>query len=333
MSIALVGSDSAGANNSSHVTTPGFDTSTANLIVIGVTSDVGGGSPTPTDSKSNTWTALTQRTTSGGARVRLFYCLNPTVGAAHTFDLNSANTFPALIVWAFSGVANSSAFDVENGNAFNIATAIQTGSVSPGADDEVIISLLAVDVGATYAIDSGFGTPIQVNFVNGQHYGSAGSHLIQTTAGAVNPTWSSWTSTDCATAIAVFKAAPAAAESIALGAAVGVSFTATVQLASSIALGVGAGSSPASRVADVASITDAVALGTSVVGGLMEHQAISPAVEVGVTPVNQVGAKGAIALGVRLGVSFVDQETFTQTRRGKSAVTVSPGGSGKATVR
>lgn len=215
MAIALIGTDSAGANNANHVTTPGFDTTGANLIVIGVTSDVGGGTPTPTDFYGNTWTALTQATTSGGARVRLFYCANPTVGTGHTVDLNSANTFPSLLVIALSGAKPSSPFDVENGNAFNTATAISPGIVTPSLDGEIVITLLAVDVGATYAIDSSFVTPIQVNFVNGQHYGSALSYIIQTTAGAVTPNWSSWSATDCATVIATFKAAPIIAGALA----------------------------------------------------------------------------------------------------------------------
>jgi hypothetical protein len=196
--IALVASTSAGSTNGGNsVTTGAINTAGANLIVVSVS----GAPSTLSDSKGNTWTALT---TYGGV-ITLYYCVNPTVGTGHTFTEGGATTFAAISVMAFSGVSPSSPLDQQNGNG-TVTTSIQPGSVSPSQNNELIVTGLLMGPG-TASIDSGFNTPIQTAFNGGNAYGTAMSYLVQTTAGAVNPTWSisPATSTTMYTAIATFK--------------------------------------------------------------------------------------------------------------------------------
>lgn len=201
-SIALISSTQVGSTNGTSVTTSGIDTTGATIIVINAVT-LGGG--TPTDSKSNTWTALTAQTAPVSTnRSQLFYAVNPTVGTAHTFSLTA--TVPALSVLAFSGVVTSLPFDVQNGAAADTVTTLSTGSVTPSEDNEVVVSGLSIggSLASDYVIDNGFTATTYIPVVGGQHFGSGIAYKIQTTAAAVNPAWSG-TSASFACTIASFK--------------------------------------------------------------------------------------------------------------------------------
>jgi len=185
--------------------TSGIDTTGANLIVIAV-SAFGAVGLSPSDSKSNTWTALTGQVGTV-AGVKLFYCLNPTVGSGHTFSYGSG--FPTVGVQAWSGAAAASVFDVENGATGAAVTSIATGSVTPSVNDEVVVTALGLadSVTGPAAINGGF-------TISGQSLGNTGvreslamGYLVQTTAAAANPTWSGFTTDGPAAVIASFKAA------------------------------------------------------------------------------------------------------------------------------
>jgi hypothetical protein len=155
------------------------------------------------DSKSNTWIPLVEY--GGGPRIRLFYCLGPTVGSGHTFTGTASGGFPSVSVLALSGVLAASAFDAENG-----AAAVQPGSVTPSEDNEILITSLSFYPSNTVSINSGFTISNQVDFSNGVNMGLAMAYKIQTSAGAENPTWSPSSSfTEQASAIACFKSAAA----------------------------------------------------------------------------------------------------------------------------
>jgi hypothetical protein len=80
-------------------------------------------SPTVTDSNGNTWVALTVHNTSNFAH-RFWYVASPTVGAGHTFTVSGSQTYPAIMVSAWSG-AHASPFDTETGNTMAGATSSQ----------------------------------------------------------------------------------------------------------------------------------------------------------------------------------------------------------------
>ena len=204
--IAVVTSVITGGTQHS-VTTTGVDTSGANLIVLLVSSYHAGGAVTVSDSKSNTWTALTQRNSTTDIRARLYYCASPTVGASHTFTASGSGIYPSLGAIAFSGAA-ASPFDLESGGAAESGTTSQPGSITPGENNCVLVSGVG-NGGTGMSINSGF-TASSVDFSFGAHNGGGIAYKIQTTAGAENPTWSWTTSSANATAMASFKAEAAA---------------------------------------------------------------------------------------------------------------------------
>ena len=113
------------------MTTTGFDTSGASLIVVGVSYyyGPGGQDPTITDSKvGNSWTPLTLRFTSFSCAHQFFYCLNPAVGASHTFTSTAIGLFQTVKVVAFSG--DSPSFDSQTGTAV-VGTTTMSADLSP----------------------------------------------------------------------------------------------------------------------------------------------------------------------------------------------------------
>lgn len=197
---------SAGSTTGNNVTTPTMISSNATLLVACVASNQTDG--TLSDSKSNTWTALTLRE-ANGVRSRIYYVLNPATDGAHTFTYSTTGGMPSIIVNAYTGTVLTSAFDVENG-ATATGTTIQPGSVTPSVNDALLVSCLTAEAATTTSVNSGFNWSTfshadGVNFVADQHMLGAISYRIQTTAAAVNPTYTVGTSTDVAATIAVFK--------------------------------------------------------------------------------------------------------------------------------
>ncbi len=193
------------AGGSGGGTSSAIDTTGANLIVIVTAQFSGGTLTTPTDSKGNTYTGLTART-NGSVRNRIFYCLAPTVGSGHTFTFANSGIFASASVQSFSGAATSSVFDVENGATGSLTT-LATGSVTPGQDDSLVIAGVGSGNTGSASINGGFTIANQTT-ASGSRYSSAGAYLIQTTATAANPTWTTGDLTGESTAtIAVFKPA------------------------------------------------------------------------------------------------------------------------------
>lgn len=201
--ITLINHAAAGGTANT-VTTGAIDTTGANLIVIGVTFDTTA-ARTISDNKGNTWTPLTN-TTSSSAGAQLYYAINPTVGSGHTFSNTGSSNFSSIFVEAFSGVATGG-FDQQNGST-NSATTIQPGSVTPGQDNEVVVTFLGFNsAGTPVSINGGFTqSDTAINFSSGAHYGAGMAYLIQTTATAANPTWTRTNTQTNSTRIATFKA-------------------------------------------------------------------------------------------------------------------------------
>lgn len=198
----LVHASGAGLNG---LTTPNIDTSGASLLVVVLSDYQGATIGTLTDSNNNTWTKLTSHANASLERATIYYCASPIVGSGHNFTYSGTGTFAALAALAFSG-ASISPFDFENGATAASATSLATGSVTPPEDDCLIIAGLSGLQTAT--INAGFTISDQVAFSGGVNLNLAAAYLIQTTAGAVNPTFSWTTPDDAAASIAVFKSGP-----------------------------------------------------------------------------------------------------------------------------
>lgn len=204
MSYALVASvaNSLGGTGG---TTTAIDTTSANLIVIAL-SFYSSNVPTLSDSKSNTWTALT---TQGAApAIRLYYSYAPTVGAGHTFTVSGSGIYATLEVLAFSG-AVSAPFDLQSGTSGS-GTTVAPGSVTPSQANEVVVYAAAGDPAATSDWTSVSVGTLQAHLAGlvSTYYSTAIGYSIQTTATAINPTFTNASSqTASAAALASFKAA------------------------------------------------------------------------------------------------------------------------------
>jgi hypothetical protein len=65
----------------------------------------------------------------------MFYCLNPTVGANHHFNIdNGTGSGASLTVLAFSGAGATATVDVSIGNhtTVDFATSLQPGTIRAG---------------------------------------------------------------------------------------------------------------------------------------------------------------------------------------------------------
>lgn len=209
MAIALVVTATIGATGSSDsITTAGVNTTGASLLIVCVSSFNNSNATGVSDSKGNTWTALTRRDAGVPQYQRIWYAVNPTVGTGHTFSYaDSTGHAPALVAAAYSGTATSSPFDVENGAGVT-GTSLQTGSVTPANAGSLIVTALNLNLGSgTATIDSGFTVQV-TNSNNGVHDGIIYADLIETSIVAKNPTWTPSGSAQMAAAIAVFKPFP-----------------------------------------------------------------------------------------------------------------------------
>lgn len=194
-------------------TTTAIDTTGVDFIAISISwYDAVTANPTVSDSKSNTWTALTLSSCSlADGSERLYYCKNPTVGSGHTFTVAGTSIFAPICVQCFSG---GSTAELDQQNTFDYTaglTSAATGSLTPVADDSLIITgLHTYNATSAIGINGGFTAEIQ-NYSAGVSQGGAIAYLIQTTAAAANPTWS-WTSNSfAALSMAVFRPTAAAA--------------------------------------------------------------------------------------------------------------------------
>lgn len=190
--------------NGDGVTSSAINTTGATLLVA-VASSTANDTETPTDSSGNTWTALTQLTSSS-YRIRIYYVCGPTTGATHTFTAHGAGSNPKIQVSAWSGTPTSGCYDSQESGFNNISLTIQPGAVTPSATGHLIITGLTVGTGATTAtIDSGFTV---MDTATGTFPSASHAYKIESTTGAINPTWTIAGGTDriLLARAAIFKA-------------------------------------------------------------------------------------------------------------------------------
>lgn len=188
--IALVAHAIAGSGGTSSATTAGVNTSGANFLVV-VAVDLAGGSQSAiSDSYGNTpYLQLTSQSATVRETISFYY--SATVGAGHTFTA-SGGTVSAIAAAAFSGVLTTNPVDVQAGTNNSGSATIQPGSITPTQNNELIISGIGGYVVAgseTYSIDSGMTITDQQGLIGGASFGLALAYKVQTTAAAINPTW------------------------------------------------------------------------------------------------------------------------------------------------
>lgn len=204
---ALIGTPQAcgGTNN---CTTAAINTTGANFLIVTIT-EFGGTPAAPTDSKSNSWTGLTDRV-NGSIHVKMFFSIPSSVGTGHTFTISSSGRFPGMTAAAFSGVVQTSPLDVENG-AGAATTSVATGSITPAAVNSLLVTSCGTNTTSTNCtVNSGFSTPVGVQGT-GSNESSFLAFLVQNPKAAINPTWTDTNSSSMAAAIGAFKPIVAAA--------------------------------------------------------------------------------------------------------------------------
>lgn len=191
------GVTTAGTNGD--VTSAAINSTGANFLVA-LGSYFGGGSNSIVDSKSNTWTPGTLYTDTVVA-ARVYYCVPSSVGSGHTVTFTGS--LPSVGFAAFSNV-NASPFDNEVG-ATGSSTSVAGGSITPSANGGLIIAGMC-GLCTTGSIDSSFNLIGSfIDDVVAQNVSLGMAYLIQTSAGAVNPTWTTDVSNQWAATNAAFK--------------------------------------------------------------------------------------------------------------------------------
>jgi hypothetical protein len=190
--------------------TSGIDTTGAGLLLVHqlMTFPAGDGSfpgnPGFTDSKSSTWTCLTEYASGAPRKARLCYtCVTDgsKVGSGHTIQPTADTDDITYVFSAYSVVGNGIGCFVSgtdaggsSGGGFSLAP----GSVTPSAtDDLVVTSYTENNAGNTI---SSFGTP---NYFGGAS-GKAAAWIAAPNTSAINPTWNGFAVNQQAGNIAIF---------------------------------------------------------------------------------------------------------------------------------
>jgi hypothetical protein len=203
-------------------TTSSYDTTGAKIVIIGETwsqNAFGTTPPAVSDNKGNTCTALTPAIpgpSSPDSPTVLFRCTGGSFGTGHTFTATGMNSYAAFGIMAFSDSGSLGTVDQQNGNAPGSTpaslTSISPGAVTPGVNNELIVSFVGnyIDATTSQAIDSSFALSPALRVP----YTSSGTitlayamnYKIQTTAATVTPTWT-WTTAviTASSVIATFK--------------------------------------------------------------------------------------------------------------------------------
>jgi hypothetical protein len=195
-------------STASAVTTTACNTTGANLILLAFCGSPGDSLSTVTisDSAGNTWTPLNWTGYGGTPHTgtTVYYCLNPITSATHTFSAaTGGTTYPGLLVQAWRGSA-SAALDQQHNFGNTSITSVQPGSVTPGQNNELVVSSLAMSAAGTASVDSSMTITDQVPY--GTPYGQAFAYLVQTSAAAINPTWTkTGAATTMSSTIATFR--------------------------------------------------------------------------------------------------------------------------------
>jgi len=179
----------------------------ANFAVIYVAT---ASSVAPSDSLSNTWTALTG--TGSNPYVNFYYSQGYTGGSSHTFTVTGGHQSPGFCLLSWSGMATSGVYETGTWAANGVQpNPLQPGSATPTFTGHNLfitgITGATGGIGQTYSINGSFSSPIDVAG-SSVAYAAWVSYLVQVGQTAQNPSWSSNDPYQYSVgAIAIFKGA------------------------------------------------------------------------------------------------------------------------------
>jgi hypothetical protein len=186
MAYSVVGHVSAGSSDTNSVTTGVLDTSGADLLVLVLGQEQTAALCTITDSKSNSWNALTTQT-EGAVTCTIFWSRPTSVGSGHTFTATGVSAAPSVAVGAYRG-SMASPVDQQNGGGDSAGASVSTGSITPSRSGTLVIAGASARSGSgnLNSVNGGFTLAAQTNAdVNHDTVGIA--YLIQGAAAAANP--------------------------------------------------------------------------------------------------------------------------------------------------
>lgn len=163
------------------------------------------------DNKGNTFT-LIQSVTSGTMVSEIYYCIPPAAntGLNHYFTYQACvppGATPSIDVIVLSATNTSSPIDQQNSAALSAALSGQPGSITPTANNEIVITAVNANTSTSApTISPGYTVSSSINFTAGRHVASGMAYSIQTLAAATNPTWTYGSSTISAQNIVSFRA-------------------------------------------------------------------------------------------------------------------------------
>jgi len=187
VAITLVASTSA-ALGFSGGTTAAIDTTGASLLAVSLSWWTGlGGTPVFSDSKGNTYTALTARV-QGDMGHRWFICLGPaSVGAGHTFSATAGGIAPVIVAYAFAGVGM---YKAETGAVSAGGASLATGSVTPTEAGALILTgVIGKNASTDTVTPSGFTVASHFSNSAGESLQGSAAYYLQPTIAAIDPTW------------------------------------------------------------------------------------------------------------------------------------------------
>jgi hypothetical protein len=182
------GPHASASSDTFNATTPARNTTGMNLIVLFSSDFV---TPTFTDSLGNTWTTIYAN--AGGQPGQIAaYCVNPTVGAAHTFSAgtSSLSGFSPIVMISFKGATNAPLDKFSTATAPGAQATLQPGSITPSANGSALITCLTCDAASTNTANSGFSFAEDVQ-ETATSFAITVYVQIQTVAAPINPTWTS----------------------------------------------------------------------------------------------------------------------------------------------
>jgi len=166
---------------------------------------------TTTDSIGNTWTKGTFQAFAAHASLQISWANNATSGADTVTITPNATSTLRIAIYEFSGVATSSPLDAQNNTQNGTASPTAATSITPAANNELVIGAVAFDGTATFTAGASFTADgVVPAAANTKLFGE---RWIQTTATATTAptTYTLTTGTNAwLEAIAVFKVAAAA---------------------------------------------------------------------------------------------------------------------------
>jgi hypothetical protein len=191
----------ASASGTTNWTTVAADFTGANFL-FGCQSGFAG-LGTPSDSSSNTWTALTLRQT-GNQLGKAYYVKNATVSASQTFTITGGSS-GAFIVTGYSHVNATAPLDGSDVGTAGTGSTAQPGSVTPSNAKSLVSSCLSFQNNSVTVNSIDSGMTIRQTVPSGSSFGASVADIIETSIVAKNPIWTFSGSMQWAGDNAVFK--------------------------------------------------------------------------------------------------------------------------------